>query len=122
MNIETLAELFPLLATVAVLGLTVLSIRLGLRLSRGATDAGPVETPEAAVPGLNATAWDLRSIDDGINRQPELALTMVVGLCHQSGVDTATNNPTIPGAIGELVGRLEQQLELAPASPTRQPE
>lgn len=112
MTLEAIAEVFPLVATLATLIVLVLLIRVLTRRSAGATDAGPVEPERAPVPGLSATAWDLRSIEHGITSNPNETIGMLQGLCREQGIDDRVPGPGSHPPIDTLLTRLEQHLEL----------
>ncbi len=114
MTVEVIAEVFPLIATVAILTVVILGVRSLTRRSAGATDAGPIEPEQAPVPGLSATAQDLRSIQHRIDTNPEQIVSSLRELCRSVGIDHSYPQPGAGPAIDVLVRRLEQHLELAP--------
>ncbi len=117
MLVETIAEGFPLIATLAVLIVLVLLLRAKTQRSAGATDAGPVEPERAKVPGLSATAQDLRSIERDLAERPNETIQMLQAMCRERGIDDTAHGTATP-PIELLVHRLEEHLELTPRSPS----
>lgn len=121
MIVELIAEGFPLAATIAILAVLALMIRAKVRRSAGATDAGPVEPERALVPGLSATAQDLRSIEQAIQTNPNDVLTSLQAMCRDHGIDHKLPHGVSGQSIAPLVDRLEHYLELAPTQPAPTP-
>ena len=117
MFVELVAESFPLVATLAVLLLLGMLFWARTRRSAGATDAGPVEPEKALVPGLSATAQDLRAIEQGITHTPNETIQMLQALCREQGIDDRAHAAHAQ-PIDVLVSRLEQHLEISPATPS----
>jgi len=61
--VNLLADSLPLIAVVALIGLTLLLTRLNRRVSRGSRSAGPRSVEAPRPPGLTATPWELEAID-----------------------------------------------------------
>lgn len=121
MFIEFIAEGFPLAATIAILAVLALMLRAKIRRSAGATDAGPVEPEKALVPGLSATAQDLRSIEHTIQTNPHDVLASLQNMCRDHGIDDSLPHGLSGPSIAPLVDRLEHHLELAPKQPALTP-
>ena len=58
----------PILAIAALVIVLALAFRLSRRIDRGPTSAGPVETEPVTPPGQEPSPWELRAIDEQLQR------------------------------------------------------
>ena len=120
-----LAAALPLVAVIAVIGLTLLLLRLNRRVSRGSRSAGPrrVEPPNPA--GLTATPWELEAIDLQL-RAPKTSIARSDLVATVNRLITASRDRTkltpIPldasnDDIERVIEVLESRLDLGGSTP-----
>lgn len=110
-----LADSLPLIAVVAVIGVSLLLLRLNRRVSRGSRSAGPrfVETPTPT--GLTATPWELEAIDLQLRSPKQSAarqdLVATVNRLITAGRDRADLAPIPLDATNDDIERVVEILE-----------
>jgi hypothetical protein len=121
--IAPLAQLFPLLAVVAVVLVLILALRLDRRLSRGAYSAGPADIERPSPPGQERIPWELKAIDDQLTLAsggggaaiPRYDLTATVNrLISAAGLPSQDQLP-LSADLNQLtaaIGLIEQRLGL----------
>lgn len=122
-----LTSAFPVLVAVAMVVMLVLLVRLERRVSRGSLSPGPREPVEAKPPGLLATPWELRAIDEQLRGLPgdrhrsDLVKT-VNRLITSSGIRDETIRLPFDATDAEIetvIAELERRLELGQLLPGR---
>ncbi len=108
-----IAEAFPWVLTLALLGFIVAAIRLATTRSQGSMGAGPLVTPEATVPGLSATAWDLAAIDQTLSEAPHNALATLRNIAGANAVDVPPSTGSVQHDIDRLLTLLEAELGIS---------
>lgn len=119
-SVSVVAELFPLIAFLAISVVVVYVLATRNKLALGSQSAGPVLAIVQDVHGLKSQAWDVTSIAANLRGNPEHTLTMVRGYCHTVGLGSSQTLGTSEHAVEILVDRLERQLELGPLTVDRQ--
>ena len=117
---STVAELFPVVAFLAISVVVVYALVTRNKLALGSQSAGPMVAIVQDVHGLKSQAWDVTSIAANLKGSPEHTLTLVRGYCHSVGLDSSQTLGTSEHEVEVLVARLEQQLELGPLTVAQQ--
>lgn len=126
---KLLSDLFPLLATLAVIALCIFTIRLWTKVGRGAVSAGSREVVRPKPVGLQQTPWELSALDrlvggGHVGGGQRVANPNLIGTVNRL-IDAATGPNGQPGLqrlqpnasvhqIATVIVQLEQQLELDP--------
>ncbi len=105
-----LAEAFPWIATLVIISLCIFAIRLATKRSQGASGAGPVIRPEAGVPGLSETAWDLASIEHTLTNAPLETLQSLRQIAKENGIDLPPHSAHVPTDIERSLATIESEL------------
>lgn len=105
-----IAEAFPWVLTVMLIIVIIAAIRLATSRSQGSIGAGPLLTPEGAVPGLSATAWDLAAIEQTLTESPANTLATLRNVARANAVDVPPSTGSVQLDIDRLLTLLETEL------------